>query len=333
MSRPILIAVLLSCISLAWAEEPARFAARDTLAIAGDAEPAAAALLDATGYEPRDFEVTVAPPAEGEPQANAIVRFPSPRPDPTAGPALNTIVLEWYRAHNGDLMPRRAPAVLVLHTLDPRLFVSRGIARAVAQEGVHAFVMHSPGYGLRVYERYRPYGERFFERSAQAVADARRARDAIAALPAVEEGRISIQGTSLGGFQATAAAAMDGGFENNFIFLAGADLYTVLTKGTREARWLRESLLRNGVDDTQLKTLCDPIDPVHTAHRLDPERTWLFSAEADQVVPPASARALAEAIGLKDGHHLWLSGDHYAALLHIRWVSRFIADVVHGRER
>ncbi|MDH3585267.1 MAG: hypothetical protein OER86_13770, partial [Phycisphaerae bacterium] len=72
------------------------------------------------------------------------------------------------------------------------------------------------------------------------------------------------------------------------------------------------------------------IEPVHVAHRLDPKRTWLFSAFADQVVPAANARALAAAIGLDNSHHHWISGDHYTAVLNLPWMIRRMARTIHG---
>ena len=286
-------------------------------------------LLARAGYEPSEFVVRVAAddPAD-EAESPWVARFPSPRPDDQTGEQVNTVVLEWFPAQPEDSTPQKSPAVLVLHTLDRRLFMSRGVARVLAREGIHAFVMHFPGYGLRQYDRYRALGDRFFDRSAQTIADARRARDAIAALPAVDPSRISIHGTSLGGFYATAAASIDDAFEHTFIFMAGADLYGVLTRGVREAAWVRESLERNGVTDDRLRKLCEPLDPARTANRLDPARTWLYSAQADQVVPADSARALAQAIGLDEEHHTWLSGDHYAALLHLPWIAERMAEVI-----
>lgn len=305
-----------------------RYPANDSLRADSGSE-----LLAQAGYEPREFVVRLErdDPAD-EAESPWVARFPSPRPEEGAAEAVNTVVLEWYPAERDGLALREAPAVLVLHTLDRRLFMARGVARVLAKEGVHAFVMHFPGYGLRRYPEYRSYGDRFFERSAQTIADARRARDAIAAIPGVlaggESGRISIQGTSLGGFYATAASSMDGAFEHTFIFMAGADLHGVLTRGAREAAWVRQSIERHGVTGERLREMCVSIDPAHSADRLDPARTWLYSARADQVVPADCANALAQAVGLDEDHHIWLSGDHYAALLHLPWIAGRMADVI-----
>jgi len=151
---------------------------------------------------------------------------------------------------------------------------------------------------------------------------------AIAALPRVDGNRVSIQGTSLGGFIAASAAAVDAAFDRNFIALAGGDLYGLFQNGRREARMIRDRLAEDGVRDEALRRLCNRIDPMHLAHRLPPDRTRLISAEADQVVPEASARTFAKAAGLDEEHHLWLSADHYTAVLHLPWMIRTIADHV-----
>ena len=321
MQRWLILAALLAGPAFAAAGER-QFSARDTLKL-----DIPAGLIEKTGYAPAEFSLRL---AEGDSTTPMLVRFASPRPGADDGEAANTVVLEWFAAEGEAAAVSRAPAVLVLHTIDPRLFIARGMARALARRGIHAFVMHGPGYGLRRYERYRSYGDGFFERSAQTVADARRARDAIASLPGIDAARISIQGTSLGGFWATAAASLDGIFDHTFIYLAGADLHGVLTRGVREAAWLRESIQRSGVDDARLRELCGTFEPLQLCARLDPARTWLFSAQLDQVVPADSAKALAAAVKLNAEHHIWLPGDHYTAIVQLPWVAGRIADVIVG---
>ena len=68
-----------------------------------------------------------------------------------------------------------------------------------------------------------------------------------------------------------------------------------------------------------------PIDPIRVAHRLDPERTWLYTAMFDQVVPAENGAALGKAAGLDQNHHSWLPGGHYTAAL---FIPRILADIL-----
>jgi hypothetical protein len=55
----------------------------------------------------------------------------------------------------------------------------------------------------------------------------------------------------------------------------------------------------------------------------------LFSAAADQVVPPENARALARAAGLADDHHVWAWGDHYTVAVSIPIVVQQMIQEIH----
>jgi dienelactone hydrolase len=216
------------------------------------------------------------------------------------------------------LVNGKAPAVLVLHILDGRMRIARGIARVLANKGMHAFVMHMPGYGRRRDGGgRRPDAAQFFSRAHQAVADARRARDAIAATPGVDPVSISIQGTSLGAFIAALAAAIDDGFDRTFLMLAGGDLPDMFVNGRRDTAVLRAQMHAAGFKDAELARMLRTIDPEVLAHRLPAGRTWLYSARGDTVVPAANARALGKAANLDEQHHLWFSGDHYTCALHL----------------
>lgn len=312
-----------------------RIRVHDTLV--ADAEPGSddAAMLGRFRWEPAGFDLQlVHDPAEAlelvgvlETDADTLAVFPSPLPREGDGEAVNDVVLEWYAAE-GVAAGEAAPAILVLDILDGRMLIARAFARTLARQGIHAFVLHMPSYGWRSMDRWAFEGELFFELCTQAVADARRARDAIAALPGVDAERISIQGTSLGGFIASAAAAVDPVFDNAFIMLAGGNLYDMLHDGRREAAMIRHALERAGFVGEKLRELCRRIEPTRLAHRLNPATTWLISAKGDQVVPAANARALAEAASLEEDRHLWLAGDHYSVLLHMPWAARMMSQTI-----
>lgn len=304
-----------------------------------DPSPEARKMLHDLAWDPATFDVTVTPPTayphdnvpDFATDADALVTFASPRPTGPATSPVNTVVLEWYKAKptSAPAPGTAVPAVLVLHIMDVRLVVDRGIARTLAQHGINAFLMHLPDYGLRYDPAHSTGGGvRFLQRVHQGVADARRARDVIAALPGNDPRRISLDGTSLGGFVGVVAASLDHAFDHTFIMLAGGDLYTVFTQGTREAAGVRKSLQQAGYTGEKLRALTRTIDPLVLAHRLRPDRTWLYSARGDEVVPAACANALAAAAALPPSHHVWINGDHYTALLTLPWTLRQIEKIV-----
>ncbi len=322
-----------SCLTYAEEEDVSAkvYKAMDTFSVKAtkDQSPDVRKALNEFNYKTGEFSITVTPNRDGRRTGQSIVSYPSPRPDLAIKnknnpkqPKPDAVYLEWYRAspQKGQKLDLRRPAVLLLHSLDPRLIIARGLARGIHLRGIHVFVIHMPGYGRRRVPGAFFDGASFFARATQAVADARRARDAIAALPGVDPKRISIQGTSLGGFIATPVASLDNAFANTFIVLAGGNLFNMFQTGQREAKWIRQSLERAGFKGDRLKELCFRIEPTRLAHRLNPKRTWLFSAMADQVVPTANAKALATAMAIPKSHHHWVTGDHYSSVFHIRWI-------------
>lgn len=297
--------------------EARTFEAADTRTVerveAMDAEASIAgetrAVLERLMWEPGAFEVSVEP--GGGNGADARVSFASPRVEGVEGAA--TAHLRWYavRGEAGELV--EAPAAVLVHSLHPRMIIADAIARGLAYHGVHAFVIEMPGFGDRRVPGRAP-ALVALDRAVQTVAEVRRARDAIAALPAVADGPIALQGTSLGGFTAAVAGAIDDGFDPVFLVLAGADGYSVLRDGQADAARLREHARRVGYTDQRLRRLLGRVDPRHVAHRLDPQRTWLFSATGDQVVPKRNSDLLASLIGLPEAHHVHLAGDHYTVM-------------------
>ena len=303
--------------------------ARDSL----DLEPAdkreVREFLQPFVWEPARFEVRV---ERGGGEADARVRFPSPQP---SGDARNDeVVLEWYEARRRGRILRgpnvTAPAVLVMHILDGRFRVARSVARFLSRQGVHAFVLHQPYYGERGTRQQRRQLDLVVPRFRQAVADARRARDAVAVLPGVDVGHIAIQGTSLGGFVTAVTAGLDTCFDQVFIALAGADLHSMLMTGGQDSAVIRRRLHAAGYDDQRIGELVRTIDPIHVAHRLDPERTWLYTAMFDSVVPAENGALLGKAAGLDGDHHTWLPGGHYSSAL---FIPRILNEILgHMRE-
>jgi dienelactone hydrolase len=291
----------------------ATFAAADSLDPQADATADGRACLDGLLWEPQPFEVVIeqAAPDRGD----AAVRFPSPRPGGVA--ANDTVAMEWYAARDaeGGVVP--GPACVVVHESGSGMPFGRMIARGLSARGVHACMIHLPYYGLRRPPGTKPGPDSLVRAVPQAVADVRRARDAVAVLPGVDAARVGVQGTSLGGFVTATAATLDRGFARVFIVLAGGDIAGVLATGRRDAEALRMRLAEAGMGAEQVRSAFHAVEPLRLAHRLDPDRTWLYSARYDDVVPPRHAALLAEAAGLSEDHHVQLHADHYTGVVYL----------------
>lgn len=302
------------------------YTARDTLRIARDAQADAQACLDGLAWTPGEFPVTWTGTRHA--LTARLVHFPSPRP---TGDACNDqVALEWYAACNDEGQVIRAPAIVVVHESGSQMPVGRLFARSLRAYGVHAFLIHLPHYGQRRTAGHDWDRADFLPTMRQAVADVRRARDAVAGLPDVDASRIGLQGTSLGGFVAALAGSLDGRFSAVFIMLAGGHLDDIVAKGVQDTAELRERLAAAGFTGEKRKQLLWELEPTRVAHRLHPNRTWLYTAIQDPVVPLANSVALARAARLDDSHHIQLPGDHYSAIIHFptileKMVSQFRA--------
>jgi hypothetical protein len=306
------------------------YRARDTVRIEVDPASDAADCLAGLAWEPSAFEVTLQAMPDVVNGRRTIpacwsVSFPSPRP---SGVAVNDRVdCELYLARDeatGTVL--RRPAVIVVHESGSRMQVGRMIATELARRGLHAFMVQLPGYGSRRSIGVEQREIELVDVFKQGIADVRRARDAAIALPFVDGRHIALQGTSLGGFVATVTAGLDEGFDCVYLLLCGGDLHRVLTEGGRDAAKALERLQSRGVGQESVKDLLWPIEPLRVAHRLDPSRTWLYSARFDEVVPPELSKQLAEAIGLNSLHHRDLLATHYSGVMFLPGVLHRICE-------
>lgn len=288
----------------------AEFHGRDSLQLDEDPGADAQQCLSDLRWTPAEFAVRCETPAEGK--GDFLVRFPSPID--TNNKRNDLVAMEWYLARNGAGEPIRAPGVVVVHESGRSMPVGRMIARGLRSQGLHAFLIQLPGYGVRRAES-EPAADQLVPVLRQAIADVRRARDAVAALPLVNHDVIGLQGTSLGGFVASTVAGLDRGYDRVFILLAGGNLHEVIEQGNRDAEKLRQRLSEAGLEGESLRALVRTVEPLRLAHRIDPHRMWLYSGKFDDVVPPASSRALATAAQLPADHHIELAADHYSGIL------------------
>lgn len=291
----------------------ARFAAHDTLDPGDESSPDARECLDGLVWNAARFDVCCRAPRDR--RGDWMIQFPSPVP--SGHSANDAVTLEWYMARDESDQPIFAPAVVVVHESGSSMTVGRLIASSLRQYGLHGFMIQLPYYGERRGEQSRPRGEQMFPVIRQAVADVRRARDAVAALPLVDPNNVSVQGTSLGGFVTATSASLDDGFDHVFIMLAGGDLYDVIEHGEKDTAKLRHELAEQGLTGDKLKSMIATIEPTRIAHRLRPSTTWLYSAQFDRVVPPANARLLATAAGLDRSHHQQMLANHYSGIIYL----------------
>ena len=301
----------------------ATFQARDTLAPVAADDADAQERLELLSWEPTGFPVSCEFVEGGA--YDALLSFPSPLP---SGEAQNDQVsLEWYavRGEGADDEASAAPiltapAILVVHESGSGMAAGRMFAKAIRNRGVHAFMIHLPYYGQRRGEKRRPSAENFHAVMRQGMTDARRARDAIAAVPEVDSGFIGIQGTSLGGFVTSITAAIDTCFDGVFIMLAGADLYDIVQSGKKDTAKLREQLAEAGFQGERLRDILEIAEPAPLAHRLDRRTRWVYAAQQDEVVRRKNARLLAEAANLDQSHRLEVPGGHYSVAVYFPFI-------------
>ncbi len=328
------IVLLAGCLAArVAADEPAAtFEARDSLALELRS-PEHREVLRPMGWEPGPFTVERRRPEPGESDADWLLSFPSPLP--RGVDAVSDVVwVEWYVAadvHAGADAP--PAAVLIIPETDRRRHASKAIARVLRNSGVHGLVLQPPGYGRRRIPGADRDAAQLVPTVRQTAADARRTRDALAALDELRGGSIHLAGLSLGGFIASLSAALDGGFDGTFILLAGGDLNLVLSRGQRDAAKVRERLVGAGFDGERLRELLWQVEPLRVADRLVPERTWLYSGRFDTVIPLESATRLAEAVPLPAGHHVVYAIDHYSGVLILPVIVGHMAEQVRGVAR
>lgn len=303
------------------------FQAHDSLQPIAEPADDARECLDGLLWPPSAFQVRCE--STEERGVDLLVRFPSAR---SSGDEVNDhVALEWHAARNeaGEFID--APAIVVVHESASSMTVGRLFARGLRHQSMHAFMIHLPYYGARRSDGSRRDATKLVPAIRQGIADVRRARDAVAALPLVESNNISLQGTSLGAFVAATAAGLDNGYDQVFLMLAGGDLFDVIQNGEKDAAKFRQALAAVGLTGEKLKREVAKIEPTRLAHRIDPASTWLYSARFDRVVPPRNAKLLSDAAGLDRLHHIRMFANHYNGAVYLPYLTQHIRAQVDSR--
>lgn len=269
-------------------------------------------------WEKAEFPVRVEHRAD-----KRFLRFPSPLS--TEDPNNDLVALEWFPAKESDTAVSSYPAVLVVHESGKGMTVGKMIARGLASQGLHAFMIHLPHYGVRRTELANQADPRRALR--QSIMDVRRGLDAIAKCPGVDATRITLQGTSLGGFVAATTAGLDNRPNRLVILLAGGDLRSVVRDGKKDAQGFRKQMLERGLNDDAIDRGLDAVEPLHLAHRISSKSTWLYSGKYDDVVPPRSSKLFAEAAKIPPSQHIELEADHYSGALLLPGIVQEIATI------
>jgi dienelactone hydrolase len=301
------------------------FPTKDSLDPGDESDADARDCLDGLCWQPASFSAACEQ-SPGADRGDVLVRFPTAVV--SGDPVNDRVAMEWYVARDEHGQPRRARAVVVIHESGSGMHVGRVFARGLRELGLHAFMLHLPYYGERRTDGNRPKDGRLIPMMQQAIADVRRGRDAVAVLPWVDSSHIALQGTSLGGFVSATAAGLDHGYDSVYLMLAGGRLYDVIQNGQKDAAKVREELAKAGLSGEKLKSLAWKIEPTRLAHRINADTTWLYSGVFDTVVPQVSAKALADAAGLDDQHHLQLLANHYTGIIYLPMVLNQIRENV-----
>ena len=286
------------------------FPSRDSLGEVEEPSDDARECLAGHHWKPGDFKVEIEAAADSP--GDLLVRFPSPIE--TGDKVNDRVAMEWYVARDEALRPIKAPAVIVVHESGKRMTVGRTFAVSLRSMGLHTLLVQLPDYGHRRGKKKEDL-DHLILRMRQGIADVRRARDAASVLPLVDAENISLQGTSLGGFVAANAAALDNAYQGVFLMLAGGDLFDLIQNGEKAAAKVRKELAALGIHDERLRDILWPVEPTRIAHRLPPDRTWLYSGTKDTVVPLKNAKALAAAAKLEESHHICFAADHYSGVI------------------
>ena len=217
---------------------------------------------------------------------------------------------------------RKRPAALLLHWLGGKFDLFELIGQRLAEHGIPALMMYMPDYGPRApkdadrrEKLMKMEMERVLANVRQAVMDARRAADWLAARPDVDPARVGIVGVSLGSVIGSLAAGVDDRFGRSVFIIGGGDLPAIVLHGSKETLPAKRKLEEAGLTVEKLRELWKDIEPCTFAARIRPEEILMINADADEVIPKESTLRLNSAMGRPEMK--WFKGGHYALLFQV----------------
>ncbi len=235
----------------------------------------------------------------------------------------NTVWAKYWRPAGGD---ERKPAAVVLHWLGGSFEALELVCARMAESGIHALMMYQPHYGpRRSRAKEKMLGvdlEKSMANVRQAVLDARRSGDWLAARPDVDPARVGIVGISLGAVTGSLAAGVDDRFGRSVFVIGGGDVPGILFNGSKEVAAQKKSLEEAGYTPEKLRETWKGVEPCTFASRMRAAEILLINAEEDEVIPKACTMKLHEAIGRPEIK--WIKGGHYAIAIQMGVVIRDI---------
>jgi len=276
--------------------------------------PAEAGVPERFRLEAATFPYELTPIYDAGRYTVSTLTFPSPVVTPDE--ANNTVHAEFFDPVG---FPGRRPACVVLHILGSDFPLSRYYAARLADRGIAALFVKLPYYGER-----RPVGgpgpvprkflsddiERTMTSMRQGVCDVRRATQWLASRPDVDPDRLGVTGISLGGIVSSLVVSVDPDVGSAALLLAGGDLANVLWE-MPETEPFRRAWAEAGKTLADLRALTEAYDPLTYAAGMAGKRVLMIAGSVDEVIPPASARALWEAGGRPP--IVWYECGHYSA--------------------
>ena len=235
--------------------------------------------------------------------------FPSPVVSPFANN--NTVHADYYRPVRDRGV--RLPAVIVLDILQGNALVSGMVADTLARQGVAALALRMAYYG----ERRPPGTDRrkiesdpalLLDAMVQTATDIGRAAAWLRSRPEIDAGRVGLCGTSLGAFAGALTAGVYGTFPRVLLVLGGGDVADVIWNGRETAR-ARRRLESDGWTRERLADALAPIEPLAYAARVPRGSVLMVNGSRDDVVSPANAGKLRDALGDPAIH--WYDAGHY----------------------
>ncbi len=260
------------------------------------------------GHKPAEVPYALAPVRQVGKVRLSRLTYASP--GPSRFPENLTVHAEYFRPEGKGPFP----SVVVLHILDGRFYVARLVANSLAQNGVAALFIKLPYYGeRRPAAGFDPRAIKMNdvkEGLVQAVRDVRRGAAWLRGRPEVARGRVGITGVSLGAFAATLAAGADGGFDRCAFVLGGGSITETVFSGSKDTRKAAAELKKRGWTKERLQKELARFEPIAWAKHIKKDGVLMINCRHDEVVPPATSRALWEAIGRPE--IVWYDGGHYA---------------------